>query len=184
MTARKQPTRVGNILADLESLAYPVGCCWTCGSAMGGHHFNARYCSVGCKSVAKRKAPVWRRDHVPEANARTARWHEANRDRELAKGRDYAYRRTIEKHGLSVERFNDMSADGCWICHRDQPGGQGRWHIDHDHACCPGSYSCGQCIRGILCNRCNVGLGMLGDRLENIQNALSYLAAHERWNRS
>ena len=33
------------------------------------------------------------------------------------------------------------------------------YHIDHYHGCCPGRYSCGKCIRGLLCGPCNVGLG-------------------------
>ena len=31
--------------------------------------------------------------------------------------------------------------------------------VDHSHACCSGNKSCGKCIRGILCWRCNSILG-------------------------
>jgi hypothetical protein len=33
-------------------------------------------------------------------------------------------------------------------------------HIDHDHSCCPGTKSCGKCIRGILYGKINSALGM------------------------
>src|ERR1019366_539768 len=35
------------------------------------------------------------------------------------------------------------------------------WHlqVDHDHRCCPGKGSCGQCIRGPLCAHCNTSVG-------------------------
>lgn len=36
---------------------------------------------------------------------------------------------------------------------------QSRPCIDHDHRCCPGDVSCGKCVRGIVCSRCNTGIG-------------------------
>jgi hypothetical protein len=51
-------------------------------------------------------------------------------------------------------------------------------HIDHDHGCCPGKDSCGRCIRGLLCNSCNCGLGFLRDDVQRLQMAIDYLNAH------
>jgi Recombination endonuclease VII len=53
--------------------------------------------------------------------------------------------------------------------------------IDHDHACCPQSLkSCGKCIRGLLCNRCNRVLGFYRNEPELIPEYLKvYLAKYD-----
>jgi hypothetical protein len=47
--------------------------------------------------------------------------------------------------------------------------------IDHDHRCCPGPYSCGKCVRGLLCHRCNRGIGQLGDDADRLLAAAAYV---------
>lgn len=47
--------------------------------------------------------------------------------------------------------------------------------VDHDHACCPYGSSCGKCVRGLLCAKCNAGIGFLGDSAENLARASTYL---------
>jgi hypothetical protein len=64
----------------------------------------------------------------------------------------------------------------CAVCRVNKPGGQGRWGVDHDHRCCPtAGKSCGKCFRGLLCNRCNVALGMVGDSIKILKQMLKYL---------
>jgi Recombination endonuclease VII len=61
------------------------------------------------------------------------------------------------------------------VCGSTEPGGAGAWHIDHDHACCGAGRSCGKCVRGLLCSRCNTALGLLEDDAARVAAALAYL---------
>lgn len=81
------------------------------------------------------------------------------------------------RYGLTIDQWNTIltGQDGCAICHK-WPSGDGlRFHVDHDHACCPTSKTCGACIRGILCHNCNVALGHLFDSRQLVTAALQYL---------
>lgn len=51
-------------------------------------------------------------------------------------------------------------------------------HVDHDHSCCVASKSCGQCVRGLLCGRCNNALGHFADDPVLLMSALDYI---QRW---
>lgn len=48
------------------------------------------------------------------------------------------------------------------------------------HDCCSGKKSCGQCVRGLLCNRCNPMLGYADDDPSLMWRAIEYL---EKWQR-
>ena len=50
--------------------------------------------------------------------------------------------------------------------------------VDHDHSCCPGTKTCGQCIRGLLCSSCNTALGLLDDDIDHLVRSILYLRGH------
>jgi hypothetical protein len=87
------------------------------------------------------------------------------------------------RFNLSVERYREIldAQDGkCAICGTDSPTDirTDRFHVDHDHACCPGRKSCGKCVRGLLCHACNTALGNFKDSPDRLLSALAYLASH------
>lgn len=49
--------------------------------------------------------------------------------------------------------------------------------VDHDHRCCPGSKTCGKCVRGLLCSDCNLLLGKARDDEKILLKAVGYLRA-------
>ena len=107
----------------------------------------------------------------------------AQKKRQRLTGAGLRAQRLPWQYGITVNEFDTMldEQDGaCAICGTTDPGGRGgQFHVDHDHACCPEAHSCGKCIRGLLCSRCNVGIGMLGDDIARITKALSYLTDYQ-----
>jgi hypothetical protein len=85
---------------------------------------------------------------------------EATRDRFLHKA-----------YGISLADYNRMLAEqegGCAICRTLLAPGSKLLCVDHEHG---GSDR----VRGLLCNRCNVMLGMACDSVDNLQAGIDYL---------
>jgi hypothetical protein len=89
------------------------------------------------------------------------------------------------KYRMTLEDYRALlSAQGgkCAVCGVDAPTDfrTRRFHVDHDHACCPTSKkSCGKCVRGLLCHACNTGLGNFQDNPERLLAAVAYLTARK-----
>lgn len=82
-----------------------------------------------------------------------------------------------KRSGITQEEYDNLLAQqggGCASCKTNDPGGMGRFHVDHDHNCCPKN-SCGKCIRGLLCTTCNLALGLLQDDPIRILALLEYI---------
>jgi hypothetical protein len=85
-----------------------------------------------------------------EKNAEYRRaYHAAHREMYLENNR-------TARHGITrtIRDWMYESQDrACAGCHTPMP--DAKLEVDHDHACCPGSRSCGRCVRGLLCRTCN-----------------------------
>jgi predicted nucleic acid-binding Zn ribbon protein len=66
--------------------------------------------------------------------------------------------RKARRYGLSSEAIASMLDAGCYA---PECKSKKRLSIDHDHGCCPGRNSCGKCVRGVLCQKHNLALGVL-----------------------
>jgi hypothetical protein len=95
----------------------------------------------------------------------------------------YYWVRVRSRYGIERAQFEKLLADQggvCAICRTDDPGGRYRqWCVDHDHGCCAGTKSCGKCVRGLLCCRCNLGLGSFLDDRDRLLRAVGYLDGME-----
>lgn len=95
--------------------------------------------------------------------------------RRSVNGPDPNYRRTYPhpkqtkyvaaRYGMTepeLIELRQLLKNQCVVC-GDGPRPRGELHVDHDHDCCPGSRSCGKCVRGLLCPNCNTQASHCGD---------------------
>lgn len=84
-------------------------------------------------------------------------------------------KRVLKKYALTLEEYNTMleaQNHSCAICHCAQKMAQTtKMYVDHSHIT-------GK-VRGLLCHKCNTGIGMLNDDLKTIENAVAYLKKYE-----
>lgn len=85
--------------------------------------------------------------------------------------------------GITLAQFEEAwkrQGEVCALCGKPERcvrlGAVSRPHVDHDHSCCPGVRTCGKCLRGLLCNKCNRLVG----RIEAAGFTLDKLAAYQQ----
>lgn len=71
------------------------------------------------------------------------------------------HRRILVRYKLTRERYLKMLATGCGVCGKLLDTNGAQLVVDHDHSCCPGKNTCGECVRGLLCTRHNIMAGFL-----------------------
>ena len=84
--------------------------------------------------------------------------------------RDYEKMRKYKISQQDYEAMKKAQDNRCAICGNRQllHINNGELNIDHDH-------KTGK-VRGLLCNYCNTGIGMLKDNISTLKNAVKYLS--------
>ena len=85
----------------------------------------------------------------------------------------------VKTYGITADQYYEMLAlqnNACKICgseyNNNDRCGSGKLFIDHCH-------TTGK-IRGLLCSKCNHGLGLFNDDTDRLQRAIEYLKQFER----
>ena len=122
-----------------------------------------------CKECSKLQERANPNRHWTKRN-----WHNSPR------GKDWKRKVSFLKSGVSESRYLELlnlQGGGCAICGETPREGR-RLAVDHDHLCCDGP-SCGRCVRGLLCDGCNVTLGRVKDSRERLLAMIRYLDGYD-----
>ena len=77
------------------------------------------------------------------------------------------HRRIARLSKAEYEALLQAQNNACAICRRSVEETNRSLHVDHDHTT--------NLVRGLLCAKCNLGLGYFKDNINNLDAAKSYL---------
>lgn len=119
-----------------------------------------------CIPCERDRRKTYYRDNREVMMRKHQEWRKANPEYFLRRDLKRLYRISLEEYGALLRRQNNV----CACCGSNEPGGRydnDRFHVDHDHVT--------GAVRGLLCHKCNTGIGLLGDSTDGVMKALMYL---------
>lgn len=140
-----------------------------------------------CKLCVNLWTKQWRKLHAKRLNekARKDRIDNPNKYKKYNSNRRKKWKETkLRRYGITIQILNKylkLQKNKCKCCNILL---KNNYKIDHDHLCCPKVGSCGKCIRGILCNNCNLSLGLNKENIKILQGQIKYLVTWKEKNES
>ena len=113
----------------------------------------------------------WYQDNIEYARAYRRDYYQRNKERSKERSTKHHLKKT---YGITVEEKDWLfAAQGfkCASCSSPEPGCKQGWHVDHCHE--TGT------VRSILCNACNVSLGLMGEDAVRIRALADYIEKHK-----
>lgn len=123
--------------------------CKHCNIEFDQTRLDKKYCNRKCKDKAN---SIKNRLKNPEREAR------------------YIRKYVCKRYGVTEQQYNDMLVyqnDKCAICHIHYSFFNKKLSIDHNHN--------NGIVRGLLCNNCNIAIGLLNDDVDRLKSAINYL---------
>lgn len=100
-------------------------------------------------------------------------WREKKRASKQTAHEAYLWR-TYRMPPGTYQKLLAYQGGTCYMCRR-ATGATKKLAVDHDHACCPTTPTCGKCTRGLLCSVDNKFLGHGRDDPHFFFRGMSYL---------
>lgn len=147
------------------------------------------YCKP-CKSVIDKAYIIADPNRIEKRNQRSREWQKNNAKQ---------YKETIKKwknnnlekkwqldkkshlwthYRLTIEDYSKMFYEQnglCLICKKAR-----KLIVDHDHNCCSEKLTCGKCVRGLICNQCNLIVGIIENNSGIIESSKKYINKYNK----
>lgn len=93
-------------------------------------------------------------------------------------------RKLLYYYGIDIATYNKKLEEQkgcCKICKKNYEE-VGTLAVDHDHNCSnihEDRRACIECLRDLLCQNCNRGIGLFEENIEFLENAIEYIKKHK-----
>jgi hypothetical protein len=143
-----------------------------------GYSYKCRRCTSEYGKRNRNSDPNFAEKH----KLRGQKWYTENKEDKLLKNKEWRenniskYREINLKSRFGInntqyEEMLNLQSNSCSICkkHKDEF----TYHLVVDHCHVTGK------IRGLLCKKCNLGIGHLNDDITILENSIEYLKKHK-----
>jgi len=116
-------------------------------------------CTSSCKACQREMKRSWAQRNKEKSKDYAAKYRKLNPDKE----KNYKLKK---KYGISLLTYQELikkQNKKCGICKRNT-----KLYVDHCHNT--------KNVRGLLCHKCNIAIGMFNDNKKIILNAINYLS--------
>lgn len=144
--------------------------CYKCTKEEGFKKLNDNELMAKYRTPEKvnKKTRLWRQKNPEAVKNQRKRSNSAKREKyKKSDKRSYKHRIIKRLYGIGIEEYEIMLHEqnsACKICGKTQ---KQNLAIDHCHKT--------KTVRGLLCSKCNLGLGHFNDDIKRLQNAIDYI---------